>query len=100
MHHSIFNTLRSFLWHYFFIVQINFLLCCVYLPNESQPSSFTDFLSVLGELHGLITSDAWHSVFLVRDFNKLQPKCKLLFCKKLSLLLIYIISQFHHFIYQ
>ena len=53
-----------------------FPLCCVYLPNESQPS-YTDFLNVLGELHGPIPSDACHGVFLVGDFQRfltLQPK--------------------------
>lgn len=52
-----------------------FLLCCVYFPNESQPYSYTDFLNVLGELHGLIASDAWHGVFLVGDFNVDFQRC-------------------------
>ena len=47
----------------------HFLLCSVYLPNEYHPSSYTDYLNTLGELHGLISSQAWDGIYLIGDFN-------------------------------
>ena len=47
----------------------HFLLCSVYLPNEYHPSSYTDYLNKLGELHGLISSQAWDGIYLIGGFN-------------------------------
>ena len=47
----------------------SFLMFSVYMPYDNHPSSFTDYLSTLGELHGLIDAHFHTGIFLVGDFN-------------------------------
>ena len=46
-----------------------FLLICVYLPTDFQPSSFTDYLNALGELEGFIDSQSFDHILISGDFN-------------------------------
>ena len=47
----------------------SFLLICVYLPTDFQPSSFTDYLNALGELEGFIDSQSFDHILISGDFN-------------------------------
>ena len=47
----------------------SYLIFCVYTPCDCHPSSFTDYLNTLSEVHGLIDANPNSGVFLMGYFN-------------------------------
>ena len=48
---------------------LSYLLICVYMPVDSGPASYADYLNTLGELEGFIVSHSCDVNIVVGDFN-------------------------------
>ena len=47
----------------------SYRMFCVYMPYDRHPSSFTNYLNTLGEIHGLIDANPNSGILLIGDFN-------------------------------